>query len=98
MTVSRIGSHSETYRERRFLGIVAKARRHALCDAASRLGVGFRQNQSEFIPTIARSDINFARVKAQNIGKTAKGAASDGVTVSIINSLKLIQIKQDESE
>jgi hypothetical protein len=62
--------------ERRMFAFVAKALCNALRDEERGSGVGLRKEENELISTIARSDVNFAGMKPENVREAAKRAAT----------------------
>jgi len=60
----------------------------------SRSGLGFRENEHEFIPSISRRGINCAAMNSENVCHPAERAASHKMTMGTIDLLQPVQIKQ----
>ena len=59
LAVEGIESDAGADGERRVFGLVAKAIGNALSDEQRGLGVRFREDENEFVATVAGSDVNF---------------------------------------
>src|SRR5712692_5643526 len=70
----------------------------AICDAARFVFLRLRENQGEFVAAVSRGGIDGAAVNAENIGEAADGAAADEMTVTIVDYLQAVEIKQQHRE
>jgi hypothetical protein len=98
LTVERIHGDAGADRKRRLFGFVAKAIGNALRHQKRGFGVGFRKDQDKFVSPIAGGDVNFARVKSKNISETAERAASDKVTMGVVDLFQVIEVEENDRE
>ena len=84
--------------ERGIFAVVAKAIADAQGDVKRGFGAGFGKNEDKFVSAVTSWDVNFTRMETENVGKAAERAATDEVSVSVVDFLEVIHVEQDQRE
>src|SRR5690348_18468785 len=98
VTVTRVHSETSAQGDGRLLAVI----HHTIADAAQHLLRAlircFREDQCELVTSVPCGSVDRAGVKTNDIRGSAQCTGSNLVPKLVVNQLKAVQVKQQESE
>src|SRR3989442_13389030 len=88
--------YAYTYGEAWQFAVEGQALANAVGNEPSRVEFGFREDDGKFVAAIARCDVNFAAIDAENVAQAAQSPAAHEMSMRVVDLLQPVQIEQEE--
>src|SRR5690349_23863476 len=98
LAVAAVRGNADARRKDWLFRVASKDFADAVGDTTRFVLLRFRKNQGEFVAAISRGGIDCTAVDAEDIGKTADGAAADKMAKVIVYFFQAIEIKKQDGE
>src|SRR5437667_896619 len=90
--------YAYTYGEAWQFAVEGQALANAVGNEPGRVEFSFREDDGKFVAAIARCDVNFAAIDAENVAQAAQSPAAYEMSMRVVDLLQPVQIEQEERE